>query len=644
MNPNSTALDADLQGINLLQEIFPDESLESLKEIHATRLQKCHDDKLSSADRESFLDHESSSLLPSSSLNHQDPVLEMEERVLQDHHQAKSPSKLASVEKQEVVYFFTAVVYRDSRVGGVGLTLNELPNGDVQVCDLKPSAMNPSAIAGIRRNDILIGINGRAFAKSFPIHRYLNHHTTSRMKDIVLSVQQSTNPLVLHFQRATISHSRSLLDASDLADVNYVRQQQQLRQQQRLQVEEEQTVHRFAVILGQRKLLSTAQDQLGVSQTIRHFHYRAQQWEATTSLTTPSTPYAHIYSEYNQEMDVLDGIRKSLSTRIVNCFIEKADNGKDAARLAYTIWVYDVESGKEWYAPIRYFEDFEDLRATARALAPTDCKISDFSLPIGTSIWDSLTSRRQDVFDEKVQKATCKKLELFLRDLCRIVYTSPVVNASVAKIAIHVQSFLGTEVGLSTTQIEISHLQWSALSSEHHSWNVRHLLKRSLQRYMWRLFQLEVIQTVVENFVDSVRARAPSLSEIEALEAEGRDKLKERSIRELKAIRIFLDELVDLLLEGCEEEMQLISKRHEYEALRGQFANDKSSFDMLAREATREQVEIEVYVPLRSVVSILLVNGWQHEDLDVQVNCLLLFLARLTPALILFYCELGKQS
>mmetsp|Transcript_820 Transcript_820/g.1568 ORF Transcript_820/g.1568 Transcript_820/m.1568 type:complete len:649 (+) Transcript_820:86-2032(+) len=500
------------------------------------------------------------------------------------------------------------------------MTLNELPNGDVQVCDVKPSPMSPSANAGIRRNDILIGINGTAFARSFPIHRYINHHTTSRMKDIVQSVQQSSNPIVLHFQRATIAHSRSLLDASDQADVNYVRQQQQIQQQQKQQMEEEQTVHRFAFVLAQRKLISSKQKQLEVSQIIRNFHYRAQQWEVTTSLTTPSTPYAHIYSQHNQEMDVLDGIRKSLSTRIVNCFIEEADKGKDTARLAYTIWVYDVESGKEWYAPLRYFEDFEDLRATAMALAPKECKISELPFPMVTSIWDALTSRRQDVLDEQVQQESCRKLEFFLRVLCRLVYTSPVVNVNVAKIAIHVQSFLGTEVGLSSTQSDMDHLQSRTSSMDYHSWNVRQLLKRSLQRYMWRLFQLDIMQTIVNDFVDAARARAPSLKEIETLEAQGRDKLKGHSIKELKDIRKFLDELVDLLLEGCCSEMQLISERPEYEALREQFENDESKLDRLSREATREQVEIEVYVPLRSVVSRLLVNGWRHDDMEVQLK------------------------
>ena len=36
------------------------------------------------------------------------------------------------------------------------------------------------------------------------------------------------------------------------------------------------------------------------------------------------------------------------------------------------------------------------------------------------------------------------------------------------------------------------------------------------------------------------------------------------------------------------------------------------------RESVRDQVEIEVYVPLRTVVSRLLVNGWRHEDMEVH--------------------------
>ena len=41
-------------------------------------------------------------------------------------------------------------------------------------------------------------------------------------------------------------------------------------------------------------------------------------------------------------------------------------------------------------------------------------------------------------------------------------------------------------------------------------------------------------------------------------------------------------------------------------------------WERLVRESVREQIEIEVYVPLRSVVSRILVNGWRHEDMEVH--------------------------
>ena len=85
---------------------------------------------------------------------------------------------------------------------------------------------------------------------------------------------------------------------------------------------------------------------------------------------------------------------------------------------------------------------------------------------------------------------------------------------------------------------------------------------------------------------------------------------------ELRQIQNFLDQLVDLILEGCNDDLRSIAKRREYSPIH-KYLVDESYWDRLAREAVREQVEIETYVPLRSVVSRLLVNGWRHEDMEV---------------------------
>jgi hypothetical protein len=110
------------------------------------------------------------------------------------------------------------------------------------------------------------------------------------------------------------------------------------------------------------------------------------------------------------------------------------------------------------------------------------------------------------------------------------------------------------------------------------------------------------------------------------LESQGKSALKSKATEELLRIQSFLDQLVDLIVDGCCEDFEGIAKRLEYTAVHD-IMKDQVNWDRLIREAVREQVEIEVYVPLRSVVSRLLVNGWRHEDMEcnfkIRVSCLL---------------------
>ena len=90
---------------------------------------------------------------------------------------------------------------------------------------------------------------------------------------------------------------------------------------------------------------------------------------------------------------------------------------------------------------------------------------------------------------------------------------------------------------------------------------------------------------------------------------------------DLESIRQFLNLLVDLIMDSeIKEEIYLISRHDEYATIQSLVADDEAKWDSLVREAVREQVEIEVYVPLRLVVSRLLVNGWRHEDMEIQVR------------------------
>lgn len=328
----------------------------------------------------------------------------------------------------------------------------------------------------------------------------------------------------------------------------------------------------------------------------------------------------------------LMGVRKALCVRILNTFI--VEN-----RTAYTIWVYDVESGREWYAPIRYLRDFQELRS---ATAPLCASINQIPFPSGGWLAFGVNEKSEP---DSVRDVKCRQLENFLRTLCTLVYTDR-LHPDIAEIAIHVQSFLGCDGGLSQDRDSLHLLQNPAVINEPmcgqqveegHSifqMNVRQLLKRSIQRYTYRLFLLNVMKRVVDEFVSDTRANGPTLKEIEVLEAQGRTVLKDRALRDLERIQCFLDQVQDLILEGCAKDFESIAQRRDFFALR-KFMDGKKGdvyLEKVVREAVREHIEIEIYVPLRSVVSRLLVNGWKHDDMEIhfkmQVNSVSFCLVR----------------
>jgi hypothetical protein len=300
--------------------------------------------------------------------------------------------------------------------------------------------------------------------------------------------------------------------------------------------------------------------------------------------------------------------------------------------------VYDVESGREWYAPIRYLRDFQELRS---ATAPLCASINQIPFPSGGWLAFGVNEKSEP---DSVRDVKCRQLENFLRTLCTLVYTDR-LHPDIAEIAIHVQSFLGCDGGLSQDRDSLHLLQNPAVINEPmcgqqveegHSifqMNVRQLLKRSIQRYTYRLFLLNVMKRVVDEFVSDTRANGPTLKEIEVLEAQGRTVLKDRALRDLERIQCFLDQVQDLILEGCAKDFESIAQRRDFFALR-KFMDGKKGdvyLEKVVREAVREHIEIEIYVPLRSVVSRLLVNGWKHDDMEIhfkmQVKILSVFVS-----------------
>ena len=307
----------------------------------------------------------------------------------------------------------------------------------------------------------------------------------------------------------------------------------------------------------------------------------------------------------------LHGIRKGLSARIVNSFVESAGpNSNMKSRIAYTMWVYDLESGREWYAPIRYWKDFCDLREAALTLMPTISNLhkelstlkfandpvipDDSNSGWGASIFGSPSvaspmsplqkrrrKRRNDEFDEARQQ-TSQSLEEFLRELLGIIYTCDPLHPSTAEIALYVQSFLGVDAGLEDSSELFFNTRIFNSLSEHQEYETEQLLKRGIQRYSWRIFLLHTMKAIVKDFVDAARARGPKLHEIESMDAGMKASLKARAMDELLQIQRFLDQLVDLILDGCDDDLRSIAKRREYSPIHKKIV-DESYWDRLVR-------------------------------------------------------------
>ena len=293
----------------------------------------------------------------------------------------------------------------------------------------------------------------------------------------------------------------------------------------------------------------------------------------------------------------------------------------DGKRTSYTLWIYDAEAGREWYAPMRYLKDFRELRAASVPLFPDLEK-----LPFPPSGW-GVFGNNEKKESEATRAHKCRQLEHFLRILASLIYTHQ-LHPYIAEIAIHLQSFLGCGVSSNHPESDL-HLQNQVTLTEAMCWqmpatghsevqtNTRLLLKRSIQRYVYRLFLLNTVQDVLSAFVDQMRSKGLKPHEIEQLEASGRMHLKERAMKDLEQIHEFLDQLQQIVVDSCMCDFQSISQRREFVCL-GDFLKKDEYLERVVREGVREQIEIEVYAPLRGAVSRLLVNGWRHDDMEIH--------------------------
>lgn len=174
----------------------------------------------------------------------------------------------------------------------------------------------------------------------------------------------------------------------------------------------------------------------------------------------------------------LSGIKAALNIRIVHYFL-------DGDKLAYIIWVYDNETGKEWYVPTRYFQDFVDLRVELGSLAPCI-----YQLPFPFFGWSAIL-RGQARLLQPSKDVMCKQLEDFLRCISGILYTGPLCKGIVESFVL-LQSFLSCNTGHSEEDEEESLFSNGAVDSFSVKKAAKIRLKRSIQRYAYQVSPFQI--------------------------------------------------------------------------------------------------------------------------------------------------------
>ncbi len=607
---------SDVQGIALLKQIFPEETVDDLKAMHCDILQRTRRTKaLDFSSLYGKADDEHAVAQPGSAPHlHSELIERFEEQVF------------PCLESSPTVTdgdLFSAVLVRDPLIGlGMNL-LAENRTIYVHSMNRHPIGINveesegPASKAGIKPGDVIVGVNGQSFFS----HDAESDDVLQRLASMLLL---SSDPVVIHCLRPktkmkdfdsqhdgvpTSMITQSILDTSDFLEelpsfeVSFRSERPFYSTPLNLNSLFENNVrHPLIARMVSQKLLPTKKE-VKEYMKFMQLNERARIWEMNGSFT-----FIPKKGKDEEFIVPLVGVRKALCVRILNTYENENDT-------AYTIWIYDVESGREWYAPVRYYKDFQDLRAATLPICDSIASIPFPKSPL--SLFGSPIVK--DRSSDKANKV--RQLEWFLRALVAMIYRED-IHPAMGEVAHHVQCFLGwdnvvgslVDVGWHENDGEMEDMD----ANESH---VRLGLKRSIQRYVYRIFLLDTMAATIEKFVDGIRSHEPTLEEIELLEAEGKKALKIRAIQELSRVQAFIDHLQDIILLGCMHDFRSISEREVYDVLHPKIHESLHGggfWDKLVREAVREQIEIEVYVPLRSVLSKWLVNGWRHEDIEAH--------------------------
>lgn len=212
------------------------------------------------------------------------------------------------------------------------------------------------------------------------------------------------------------------------------------------------------------------------------------------------------------------------------------------------------------------------------ALLRIDKSLSD--IPFPNLKWGGFGFAMVDDAKESVANRELRReqLECFLRRAFAEVYRGR-LHPYLAEVAIHLQTFVGCDGVLSDDndsglalnhQVAISETTYGRRKSEPDS-IARVQLKRSIQRYVYRIFLLPSIERLISQFVDATKKSMSSNTSPSGQKTTSTD---------IEKIRDFIDQMQGLILEGCHDDLMSMSQRRDFAVI-----SDFSNFEDLFREA-----------------------------------------------------------
>ena len=484
------------------------------------------------------------------------------------------------------------------------------------------SSLGPAFNAGIKPGDRILGVNGKSFSggsktdmkqriqnwKSIPSKNLLS-------EAVRIITEASADPIAVHVMRRKGEGKYENEIKSpfhvDLKTSEKVDPLNKTTDNDKWIFMQDQSnypkpVHPLTLCLSKSGIVKTG-NVLKASKALNLYTERALMWKSNDYLR--GLIYEKGSNEKNRRRDVsiafgekptpntetkhsnldLSIVRQGLCVHIVNAFV-------DQSCLAFTIWVYDVESQRDWYAPIRYFQDFRDLRLAISRLYKNVEKI-----PFPNPRW---FHEPEASSSQSFQEARCQELELFLRELCTLIYKNELKNSSISEIALYIQTFLGCDAHIDPLVSDVMDEHTTEVKQSETERN----LKCAVQLHTFRIFLLPALNTLVTNFISGVKKRVLLFDQKKTVSKTSDSTEKETILSELSKIRHFYSSLTELITDGCHSDFKLMSKYYR--------SNNSSVTDTvkIIQDSVREQVEIHAYVPLRSLLSKLLVFGWRHDD------------------------------